>query len=96
MQNNEPQKLKRNDLLVSNEQPTSVEIGDNENLPLGNTTSFLDLVDKITTTTTIPTYKPKIISQQIVVYVDSITAPTVKRLYIYVEQVGAWSYTVLT
>lgn len=58
--------------------------------------SFLDLIDKVKVVTTIPAYVPKILSQQMVIYVDSISSPTVQRLYIYIDRVGVWSYTTLT
>lgn len=89
MQNND---IQQNSNLIDKK----VNISENENLPQGEEVSFLDLIDKVKTVTTIPTYIPKILSQQVVVYVDSITTPTVKRLYIYADRVGVWYYITLT
>lgn len=44
----------------------------------------------IETVTTVPTHVPSRFEQQVKMYVDSLTAPTVKRLYVYSNKVNAW------
>ena len=55
-----------------------------------------DIIGSIKTTTTIPTYTPAKYEQQVVIYVDSVSSPTVQRLYIYSRDVKAWMYVALT
>lgn len=52
--------------------------------------SLLDLVGLIETVTTVPTHVPGKFEQQFKIYVDSISAPTVKRLYFYSNQTNTW------
>lgn len=44
----------------------------------------------VETVTTVPTHTPKNFEQQVKLYVDSITAPTVKTLYIYSNKTNTW------
>lgn len=46
----------------------------------------------VETVTTIPTYVPTRVEQQIKFYVDSVTNPTVKRLYVYSNRTNTWQY----
>jgi len=50
----------------------------------------------VKTITSAPTYTPKNFEQAIKLYMDSLTTPTVKRLYIYSFEAGIWSYISLT
>ena len=43
-----------------------------------------------------PPFTPKKLDQQIRIVVNSLTAPTSKRLYWYSFEVGAWYYITLT
>lgn len=42
------------------------------------------------TVTTVPTETPVRFNQAVKIYVDSLTAPTIKRLYVYSNQTNAW------
>lgn len=44
----------------------------------------------VETVTSVPTHIPSRFEQQVKLYVDSVTAPTVKRLYIYSNQTNEW------
>lgn len=57
---------------------------------------FEDLTGYIKTVTAIPSYKPRNINQQMRIYVNSLTAPTTKRLYIYSFEAKIWNYITLT
>ena len=57
---------------------------------------FDNILGYIKTVTTIPTYTPKDINQAIRIYMDSITSPTTKRLYIYSFEAKIWNYLTLT
>ena len=59
--------------------------------------NILDIVGRLPVTTTVPTKIPKTISEQMVLYVDDKTTPTVKRLYIYFTGgVNTWFYVSMT
>jgi len=55
-----------------------------------------DIMGMVETVTTIPTKAPKKIGQQILIYIDNLSTPTVKRLYIYSNSARLWSYINLT
>lgn len=55
-----------------------------------------DIFGMYLTVTTIPTLQPTSAIDQIQIYVDSLTAPSVIRLYAYVTGLNAWHYTNLT
>ena len=57
---------------------------------------MLNIVGMIQTTTAIPAGTPTKLNDQIVIYVDNASSPTVKRLYIYSNQTHTWLYTALT
>lgn len=57
---------------------------------------LLDIEGVIRTTTVIPTSSPVNINDQVVVYIDDLTTPTVKRLYIYSTLARIWNYVTLT
>lgn len=48
------------------------------------------LAGLVETVTTIPTHVPSRFEQQVKIYVDSVTAPTIKRLYIYSNKTNTW------
>lgn len=48
------------------------------------------------TVTTTPTGTPTKLSEQVVIYVDSISSPSTKRLYIYSNATNSWHYVALT
>ena len=55
-----------------------------------------NIMSNIKTVTTIPAYTPKEFHQSIKIYMDSISSPTVKRLYIYSFEAKIWNYLTLT
>lgn len=57
---------------------------------------LFDIQGTIRTVTATPTTTPTKINDQILIYMDSVTSPTDKRLYIYSPEAGIWSYVVLT
>lgn len=57
---------------------------------------WFNLEGFIKTTTVEPTVAPKTIKDQIVIYIDDLATPTDKRLYIYSQEAGIWSYVTLT
>lgn len=60
---------------------------------------ILNIVGRLEPTTVAPTSTkiPKKYGEQFVLYVDSLTSPTVKRLYVYIPgKVKAWCYVALT
>jgi len=60
------------------------------------TQHWIDLQGSIRTVTTTPTLAPKSISDSLLIYVDSLTSPTTKRLYIYSREADTWLYVALT
>lgn len=48
------------------------------------------------TTTSTPTKKPKSINEAVVIYANSLSAPTVLRLYLFSPELNAWHYVNLT
>lgn len=60
------------------------------------TLELFNIEGLIKTVTAIPTGAPTKLINQIVMYFDSLTAPTVKRLYIYSKDTKAWYYIALT
>lgn len=48
------------------------------------------------TVTTVPTKTPKNLVNQIVFYTDSLSAPSVYRLYIYSTKLNVWKYVALS
>ena len=61
-----------------------------------NRFDLINLINYIETVTTIPTYTPKKFYESIKIYMDDLSSPTVKRLYIYSFEAGAWNYVTLT
>ena len=60
-------------------------------------TIFIEgLVGFVKTVTTIPAYTPKKFDQAIRIYMDSVSSPTTKRLYIYSFEARIWNYLTLT
>lgn len=57
---------------------------------------FDNIIGYVKTVTSIPTYTPKNINQAVRIYMDSITSPTTKRLYIYSFEAKIWNYITLT
>lgn len=57
---------------------------------------LFDIFGMIETVTVVPTKTPTRFSQQVKIYVDSITTPTDKRLYIYSNKTHTWLYSTLT
>lgn len=57
---------------------------------------FLDIESLVETVTTIPSYVPTRLYDQIKIYIDDIDTPSVKRLYIYSNKTNAWNYSTLT
>ena len=57
---------------------------------------WFNLEGFIKTTTTVPTIAPKTIKDQIVIYIDNLATPVVKRLYIYSVEGALWNYMALT
>lgn len=57
---------------------------------------WFNLEGFIKTTITIPTAVPKTLADQLVIYIDDLATPTDKRLYIFSQEAGIWSYVTLT
>ena len=55
-----------------------------------------NIMSNIKTVTTIPAYTPKEFHQSIKIYMDSVSSPTTKRLYIYSFEARIWNYLTLT
>lgn len=58
--------------------------------------NILNLEGGLSTVTATPTTAPKKYSDSIVIYLDSLTSPTVKRLYVFSREGNLWSYVTLT
>lgn len=56
---------------------------------------FIDLEGMIDTVTVAPTHTPTKLQAQILIYIDNLTTPTVKRLYIYSHKAKIWNYVTL-
>lgn len=69
---------------------------ENENKNTERTVFIENIVGYVRTVTTIPTYTPKKFEQAIKIYIDDLTTPTVKRLYIYSFEAKIWNYITLT
>jgi len=65
-----------------------------ETIPHKN--SILNLQDFLQTVTTTPTAAPKKFHDSVVIYTDSLSSPTVRRLYIYSRELGDWLYVALS
>lgn len=63
--------------------------------PLPSERNWLNLSGTLKTTTTIPTQAPKSMSDSVVIYIDDLTTPVVKRLYVYSREAGIWNYITL-
>lgn len=50
----------------------------------------------IRTVNAIPTYAPRRVEEQIIIYIDDYATPTTKRLYIYSPEAQIWNYVALT
>jgi hypothetical protein len=56
----------------------------------------LNIEGGLTTVTAVPTTAPKKYSDNIVIYLDSLSSPTTKRLYVYSREGNLWNYVGLT
>lgn len=80
-------------LLETTNLPDVVQQTPQEVLDMIKQPGYLDLLylgGLIETVTTVPTHVPTRYEQQWKIYVDSVTAPTVKRLYFYSNQTNTW------
>lgn len=55
-----------------------------------------NILGYVKTVTIIPVYTPKTFEQSRKIYMDSISSPTTKRLYIYSFEAKIWNYITLT
>jgi len=55
-----------------------------------------DIDGYIETVTSVPTGTPSNVWRQMKFYVDSLSSPSTKRLYIYSNKLNSWSYVALT
>lgn len=55
-----------------------------------------DIIGFIDTVTSIPSKTPRRLREQVKIYVDDVTTPTTKRLYIYSNKTKSWNYVTLT
>lgn len=67
-----------------------------QNIGKLNGINLFDIIGMVETTTTIPTKGASSLKQQIVIYINNLSSPTVKRLYIYSNKARLWSYVTLT
>lgn len=63
--------------------------------PLPTQIRFEDIFGNFRTTTTVPTDVPKTVADQVRIYVDSLTSPTIWRLYWYDIKSNVWKYSSL-
>lgn len=64
--------------------------------PFPGVQHWFNLQGFMRTTTTTPTAAPKTLADALVIYVDSLSSPTTKRLYIYSVEADSWFYVALT
>lgn len=58
--------------------------------------SVLNIQGFIETVTVIPTAAPRSFYDSVKLYTDSLTAPTVRRLYLYSRELSDWLYVALS
>jgi len=63
---------------------------------LPNDRDILNILGGLSTVTVIPTTAPKKYADSIVIYLDSLTSPTTKRLYVFSREGNLWNYVTLT
>jgi len=68
------------DLILSRQKIKDLHNHNGTNSELVSVTNLFDFIE---TVTTIPTHKPRFFYEQYKIYIDDLTSPTVKRLYIY-------------
>ncbi|MCK4500871.1 hypothetical protein KAU11_10250 [Candidatus Babeliales bacterium] len=63
-----------------------------------NQRNWLDIEGGLETVTTAPTTsdRPRKMSEAVKIYVDSISSPTVMRLYTFSRESNTWGYSTLT
>lgn len=61
-----------------------------------NQEHFLNLLGNLKVQTGIPSGQPKTFADSMLIYVDSISSPTTKRLYVFSRETDAWYYITLT
>lgn len=62
----------------------------------GNFTDILNISGFIQTVTTTPSKRPRNLYDQVKIYTDSLSSPTVRRLYIYSIDLDDWLYVTLS
>lgn len=61
-----------------------------------NEENFLNLLGNLKVQTSIPSSQPKTFADSMLIYVDSVTSPSTKRLYVFARETGDWYYMTLT
>jgi len=75
------------------QRPKAVETS-TETIP--NRNDFLNLLGNLKVQTSIPSGQPKTFADSMVIYLDSVTSPTTKRLYVFSRDNATWYYMTLT
>jgi hypothetical protein len=57
---------------------------------------WLNILGTLKTTTNIPSRAPRTMSDSVVIYVNSVTSPSVKKLYVYSRECDVWFSVNLT
>lgn len=83
-----------NEMTVFERAKAGMQSGGNDTIPFLN--HWQNLLGNLVTTTNTPTRAPRKISEGVKIYVNSISSPTVKRLYVYSRECDAWFYVNLT
>jgi len=68
----------------------------NKQEAIPNKNSIFNLQDFLKTYTSVPTAAPKKFADSVVIYTDSLSSPTVRRLYIYSRELNDWLYVALS
>lgn len=91
-----------NEKITTYERPTQEIHSSNDERPLtfNDFSSFpldiLNLYGLIETVTAVPAGKPVKFYDQFKLYTDSLTSPSIYRLYVYMVGLNAWHYCALT
>lgn len=76
---------------------TEIIRGERRGIPLPNDPrNIINLTGFIQTVTSIPTAAPKSFNESVKIYTDSISSPTVRRLYMYSVELNDWLYVALS
>lgn len=81
---------------IQEEKPEVPFAQQESDIPLNPVVQLFEIFGMLETVTTAPTLPPRGVYQQIKLYTDSISSPSVYRLYIYMPRLNAWKYVALS